>query len=33
MVFLVHEILEIRPPAGNRGRGSDFQDLMDQSLF
>ncbi len=31
MAFVVHEILGIRPPAGKRGRGSDSQDLMDQS--
>ncbi len=31
MAFLVHEILGIRPPVGKRGRGSESQDLMDQS--
>ncbi len=31
MASLVHEILGIRTPFGKRGRGSDSQDLMDQS--
>ncbi len=31
MASLVHEILRIRLPAGKKERGTEFQDLMDQS--
>ena len=33
VVFLmVHAILGVRSPAGNRGQGSDSQDRMDQVM-